>query len=165
LSGLNTCAPSKVLWVNGPVPPIKKPTVRFERFAGVQVPFPFTERNATKNRPARGLSSPDTFNSLIGHSVMAMITSESNPPWPLDKQAMPERDAKALDFRAASQWFGQLALGALTAAARSQTLALDCGRSVQRLQPAVDARQQWSIPDSGSSNAQQDRLLYLGHCR
>ncbi len=56
----------------------------FERFAVVRVPFPFTDRNATKNRPALVLSSPDTFNTAAGHSVMAMITSEANPPWPLD---------------------------------------------------------------------------------
>ncbi len=56
----------------------------FERFAVVRVPFPFTDRNATKNRPALVLSSDTSFNSLVGHSVMAMITSESNPPWPLD---------------------------------------------------------------------------------
>ncbi len=56
----------------------------FERFAVVRVPFPFTDRNATKNRPALVLSDPLGFNTPAGHSVMAMITSESNPPWPLD---------------------------------------------------------------------------------
>ena len=56
----------------------------FERFAVVRVPFPFTDRNATKNRPALVLSDPITFNTPAGHSVMAMITSEANSPWPLD---------------------------------------------------------------------------------
>ena len=56
----------------------------FERFAVVRVPFPFTDRNATKNRPALVLSSAAAFNAPAGHSVMAMITSETNPPWPLD---------------------------------------------------------------------------------
>ena len=56
----------------------------FERFVVVRVPFPFTDRNATKNRPAVVLSDPITFNTLAGHSVMAMITSEANSPWPLD---------------------------------------------------------------------------------
>ena len=56
----------------------------FERFAVVRVPFPFTDRNATKSRPALVLSDAGAFNALAGHSVMAMITSQSNAPWPLD---------------------------------------------------------------------------------
>ena len=56
----------------------------FERFAVVRVPFPFTDRNATKNRPALVLSDAGAFNAPAGHSVMAMITSEANAPWPLD---------------------------------------------------------------------------------
>lgn len=56
----------------------------FDRYAVVRVPFPFTDRNATKNRPALVLSDPATFNAPAGHSVMAMITSQANPPWPLD---------------------------------------------------------------------------------
>ncbi|MEF8728893.1 MAG: type II toxin-antitoxin system PemK/MazF family toxin [Accumulibacter sp.] len=56
----------------------------FERFAVVRVPFPFTDRNATKNRPALVLSDAAAFNIPAGHSVMAMITSQANAPWPLD---------------------------------------------------------------------------------
>ena len=56
----------------------------FDRFAVVRVPFPFTDTNATKNRPALVLSDAAGFNTPAGHSVMAMITSESNSPWPLD---------------------------------------------------------------------------------
>lgn len=56
----------------------------FERFAVVRVPFPFTDRNASKNRPALVLSDARAFNTPAGHSVMAMITSAANPPWPLD---------------------------------------------------------------------------------
>lgn len=55
-----------------------------ERFAVVRVPFPFTDRTAKKNRPALVLSDPRAFNTPAGHSVMAMITSAKNPPWPLD---------------------------------------------------------------------------------
>jgi mRNA interferase MazF len=58
--------------------------VTFERFAVVRVPFPFTDREAGKNRPALVLSDPEAFNAAAGHSVMAMITSAANPPWPLD---------------------------------------------------------------------------------
>lgn len=56
----------------------------FERLAVVRVPFPFTDRMAKKNRPALVLSDPAAFNTPAGHSVMAMITSAKNPPWPLD---------------------------------------------------------------------------------
>lgn len=56
----------------------------FDRFAVVRVPFPFTDRNATKNRPALVLSEPVAFNTPAGHTVMAMITSQTNSPWPLD---------------------------------------------------------------------------------
>jgi mRNA interferase MazF len=58
--------------------------VSFERFDVVRVPFPFTDRAAVKNRPALVLSDRAAFNLAAGHSVMAMITSEGNPPWPLD---------------------------------------------------------------------------------
>jgi mRNA interferase MazF len=58
--------------------------VSFDRYAVVRVPFPFTDRNATKNRPAVVLSDPVAFNTPAGHSVLAMITSQANPPWPLD---------------------------------------------------------------------------------
>ena len=56
----------------------------FELYAVVRVPFPFTDRTATKNRPALVLSDADAFNQAAGHSVMAMITSQIDPPWPLD---------------------------------------------------------------------------------
>jgi len=58
--------------------------VGFDRYAVVRVPFPFTDRTATRNRPALVLSDSVAFNTPAGHSVMAMITSEGNPPWPLD---------------------------------------------------------------------------------
>jgi mRNA interferase MazF len=58
--------------------------VTFERFTVVRVPFPFTDSNASKNRPALVLSDAATFNTPVRHSVMAMITSQSNAPWPLD---------------------------------------------------------------------------------
>lgn len=56
----------------------------YEAFDVVAVPFPFTDQAQSKRRPALILSSPTTFNQETGHSVMAMITSAKNPPWPLD---------------------------------------------------------------------------------
>lgn len=56
----------------------------FERYAVVRVPFPFTDRAATRNRPALILSDAAGFNVPAGHSVLAMITSADNPSWPHD---------------------------------------------------------------------------------
>lgn len=56
----------------------------FERFDVVRVSFPFTDRNAEKNRPALVLSDRGAFNQPARHSVMAMITSAEHAPWPLD---------------------------------------------------------------------------------
>ena len=49
----------------------------------VVVPFPFTDRRATKRRPALALSTAE-FSAEAGHTVLAMITSADNPDWPLD---------------------------------------------------------------------------------
>jgi mRNA interferase MazF len=56
------------------------------QFSVVTVPFPFTDVNAVKRRPALVLSNPTSFNDVIGHSVLAMITSSKNSPWPLDTE-------------------------------------------------------------------------------
>lgn len=56
----------------------------YEAFDVVVVPFPFTDRKATKRRPSLVLSRSDSFGDKIGHSVLAMITSRGNAPWPLD---------------------------------------------------------------------------------
>lgn len=57
----------------------------FERFDIVRVPFPFTDRQADKNRPAVVLSG-GAASRPAGHSVMAMVTSAGHAPWPLDVQ-------------------------------------------------------------------------------
>ena len=49
----------------------------------VVVPFPFTDRRASKRRPALALSTAE-FSAEAGHTVLAMITSADNPDWPLD---------------------------------------------------------------------------------
>ena len=56
----------------------------FERFDVVRVPFLFTDRQAEKLRPALVLSDRAAFNHPAGHGVVAMITSASHSPWPLD---------------------------------------------------------------------------------
>ncbi len=49
----------------------------------VVVPFPFTDSRTVKRRPALALSS-ESFSHESGHTLLAMITSAANPPWPLD---------------------------------------------------------------------------------
>lgn len=58
----------------------------YNRYDIVKVPFPFTDRQSNKTRPALVLSDDKMFNSSIGHSVMAMITSAKHSDWPLDTQ-------------------------------------------------------------------------------
>ncbi|MGZ8950583.1 type II toxin-antitoxin system PemK/MazF family toxin [Methylobacter tundripaludum] len=52
----------------------------FETFSVVVVPFPFTDQDTTKRRPALVLSNT-SFNTSVGHSVLAMITSAKNSNW------------------------------------------------------------------------------------
>jgi mRNA interferase MazF len=59
----------------------------------VSVPFPFTDRAKAKRRPALVLSSASAFNNVIGHSVMAMITSSKNSAWPLDVEVQDLKQA------------------------------------------------------------------------
>ena len=63
---------------------MQMPTVTFDRWRVVRVPFPFTDRAASKNRPALVLSSARAFNTPAGHVVLAMITSAHHARWPLD---------------------------------------------------------------------------------
>jgi len=72
----------------------------FDRFDVVRVPFPFTDRQADKVRPALVLSDRKGFSATSGHSVMAMITSAAHPPWPLD---VPIADLSSAGLPAASR--------------------------------------------------------------
>ena len=56
----------------------------YNRYDVVKVPFPFTDRQANKHRPALIISSASRFNNSVSHSVMAMITSAKHFSWPLD---------------------------------------------------------------------------------
>ena len=56
----------------------------YNPFDVVVVPFPFTDSAQTKRRPALVLSQSANFGGKIEHSVLAMITSQNNEPWPLD---------------------------------------------------------------------------------
>ena len=56
----------------------------YEAFEVVVVPFPFTDKPASKHRPGVVISNGTVFNQPSGHVVLAMITSLKNAPWPLD---------------------------------------------------------------------------------
>jgi mRNA interferase MazF len=56
----------------------------YEPFDVVVVPFPFAGGAKTKRRSALVLSANTNFGHEIEHSVLAMITSQKNEPWPLD---------------------------------------------------------------------------------
>lgn len=77
-----------------------------ERYDVVVVPFPFTDRTASKRRPALVLSDARGFNDPTGHAVLAMITSARNAPWPLD---VPVTDLRAAGLPSPSmvrmKWF------------------------------------------------------------
>ena len=70
----------------------------FDAFDVVVVPFPFTERAATKRRPALVISS-GRFNADHDQVVLAMITSAVDTDWPSDT---PIRDLKGAGLRAPS---------------------------------------------------------------
>ncbi|MQX36480.1 type II toxin-antitoxin system PemK/MazF family toxin [Roseospira navarrensis] len=55
----------------------------FDPFDVVVVPFPFSDRAASKRRPALVLSS-HAFNAAHDQVVLAMITSSRADPWPSD---------------------------------------------------------------------------------
>ena len=63
----------------------------FEPFDVVVVPFPFSDRRATKRRPALLVSSAE-FNRAHKQSILAMITS-SRGDWPSDVVIQSWRDA------------------------------------------------------------------------
>src|ERR1700749_1701407 len=70
------------LWTNGILRRTKRPSVICEPWDVVVVPFPFAETEGSKRRPALGLSQR-SFNEG-GHTVLAMITTKTTPPWPGD---------------------------------------------------------------------------------
>ena len=56
----------------------------FKQYDVVVVPFPFTDRQQVKRRPALVLSESSTLN--IDKSILAMITSSLHQSWPLDTE-------------------------------------------------------------------------------
>ena len=71
----------------------------FEQWDVVVVPFPFSDGPARRRRPALVLSRSGALGNVIGHSVLAMITSAGHRRWPLD---VPLADLSAAGLPAAS---------------------------------------------------------------
>ena len=64
----------------------------FERWSVVVVPFPFTDQQTSKRRPALVLSG-QAFGQTSGHSVLAMITSARRSRWPSDISLTQHKEA------------------------------------------------------------------------
>jgi mRNA interferase MazF len=62
--------------------PMKRLMPIYKQFDVVVVPFPFTDTNKTKRRPALVLSDRDSL--TIEQSILAMITTKNHPSWSLD---------------------------------------------------------------------------------
>jgi mRNA interferase MazF len=58
--------------------------VAFDQWDVVVVPFPFTDRPVRRRRPALVVSQRAPLGAVVGHSVLAMITSAGHRRWPLD---------------------------------------------------------------------------------
>ena len=56
----------------------------FELWSVVVVPFPFVDAWDWLFRPALVISNPRSLGNSVGLSVLAMITSATHSPWPLD---------------------------------------------------------------------------------
>jgi mRNA interferase MazF len=78
---------------------MKQPIKIYNQFDVVIVPFPFTDRQATKRRPALVISDAAEFNQALGRSVMAMITTATHSSWALD---VPIHDLQTTGLKAAS---------------------------------------------------------------
>ncbi len=70
----------------------------FEALDVVVVPFPFTDRDTSKRRPALVVSNR-RFNEAHPVAVLAMITSAANAGWPSD---VPITDMAGAGLNAAS---------------------------------------------------------------
>lgn len=57
----------------------------YNQFDIVLVPFPFTDKNATKKRPAVILNNSN-YQIKTNHLILAMITSAKNSEWESDLQ-------------------------------------------------------------------------------
>jgi len=67
----------------------------FERFDTVVVPFPFTDKAASKRRPALVVSA-GSFNRRHDHLILAMITTAGNSRWESDCDILDWEEARLM---------------------------------------------------------------------
>ena len=70
----------------------------FDAFDVVIVPFPFTDREVSRRRPAVVLTANQPYGAQTGHCVIAMITAAAGSSWPHD---LPISDPVAAGLRKA----------------------------------------------------------------
>lgn len=73
---------------------MKKPSVTFEPFDVVRLPFPYADRAEAVARPAIVLTGGD-FHNASGTVLVAMVTSARNSSWPQDV-VISDREAAGL---------------------------------------------------------------------
>jgi len=78
------------------------PSVIFDPGDVVIVPFPFTDRQANKRRPAL-VCSHRAFNQASRHVVLAMITTATDRAWPGDVR-IKDLDAAGLPRDSTVRW-------------------------------------------------------------
>ena len=78
--------------MNGVLRAMMRLFVIYKAFDVVAVPFPFTDKQQAKRRPALVLSSATKFNEGATCCVMAMITTSTHESWPLDVVLKDEKD-------------------------------------------------------------------------
>jgi hypothetical protein len=88
--------------------------VAFERFTVVRVPFPFTDRTASKNRPALVLSDLEAFNVPAGHSVAKTPSPFTFPPPPPHPQPLAAQRPKARAMGKGKSLMGKASGGSLS---------------------------------------------------
>ena len=57
----------------------------YDAFDVVIVPFPFTDREVSRRRPAVVLTPSEPYGAQTGHCVIAMITAATGSSWPHDR--------------------------------------------------------------------------------
>lgn len=67
----------------------------YDAFDVVIVPFPFTDREVRRRRPAVVLTPHQPYGAQTGHCVIAMITAAAGSSWPYDL-AIADPDAAGL---------------------------------------------------------------------
>jgi mRNA interferase MazF len=112
----------------------------FDCYDLVVVPFPFTDRNTSRRRPALVLSTKE-FGEDSGHIVLAMVTSAKQSSWKSDTRledwreaGLPQRSVVRAKFFTLDGRFVLRKLGTLTPRDRNK-----CHRALAGVLGFLDA--------------------------